>query len=129
MKKVLALVMALVLVLSLAACGGSGGNKQKSKSIEDLECYETTAIPTFTSITGINYSDKTRTSEPNMALYTYDCKSEDLEKYVSYLTDNGYKKSDYGSSGGILLQKDLKNRLFINPYHDFSHGQVAILLP
>lgn len=120
MKKVLALMLALVLVLSLVACGEDG---------KKIEYYDSSEIPTFTSVTGIELSDKHYDSNYNLMMYIYkDCQLEDLEKYVNYLKDKNFQEAVLDSGDGIILSDDSDNKVVVFPnYKNFSDGDVCIV--
>ena len=76
MKKVLALVLALVLVLSLAACGGSGEKKEdtadkteatesEDQGYKEIKIGETYSVPDFADITITKFDFSEEATSPD----------------------------------------------------------------
>ena len=105
MKKIIALMIAMVLVMSLAACGG-GSKSSEEKNDESVssdteskvtsKCYDGTSLETFDSVTGAKF-DRMIDS-----IYVYDVGTTESEAkacidiYRAYLKTQGYNNiSEY----------------------------------
>lgn len=112
MKKIIALILAVLMSMALFACGneGDGDSKDKSEDKTEVAYYDECAeLPTLNSVTTATPSTRTTKStngEVTSIVYVYTGASEEVVKsYIDNITKLGFEV-EQGDDGEYTLCKD-----------------------